>query len=270
MGMQRPDRFLAEVLGEESAITPSELVSRTIKRQAVGGYDTEVVDDLLEHAAEALERLMTRLRELKAANEEQRAQLEEYRGVEASLRNALVSSQKFGEDIVEQAKREAALILAEARLQRDEVQAEAARLPETVAREVHLLIEERDRIRDDIIAVLDAHRHWVNERVPERDSALSERLLAFVNGRQGVALNEAHSATQPPPAEDAAPDEAGEAVAGEPAIESNDADVYVDDEDALPDVVLGVDMEDQPDFEGDVLEAVAEEDDPDEVKEPSL
>jgi cell division initiation protein len=285
MGTERPDRFLTEILGEDIPITPSELVSRTIKKQAVGGYDIAAVDDLLEHAAEALDKLMTRVRDLTTARDEQRTQLDEYREIESSLRDALLSSQKFGEDIVSSAKREAEIILAEARLQRDEVQAEAARLPETITREIRLLIEERDRIREDILAVLDAHRHWVEQRVPERDSALSERLLAFVNSRQGVALDDAHNATQAPPPVEEDTDNQGHDYSLESAPDGED---LLDNDDALPDVVLGLDMEGAVEFDGDnsdkandidkdidkdngeaVLEAVAEEDDFDEIKEPT-
>ena len=297
MNSNRSDKVIAEVLGEEIAITPSELVSRTIKKQAVGGYDTNEVDDLLEHAAEALEKLVSRVRELKAVNEEQRAYLNEYREIESSLRNALVSSQKFGDDVVANAKREAELIVAEAKLHRSEAQAEAARLPETITREIRMLMEERDRIREDILAVLDAHRHWVEQRVPERDSALSERLLAFVNSRQGVALSEATTAAH----------ESTNGETHEDAEASDEAEALHDDDEehALPDVVLGIEPETEteaapeeeaeaaaePDdarnstqndavggtldravddeLEGEVLEAVAEEDDETEVREPT-
>ena len=283
MSTNRSGRVIAEVLGEEIAITPSELVSRTIKKQAMGGYDTNEVDDLLEQTAEALEKLIARVRELKAASDEQRARLEEYREVESSLRNALVYSQKFGDDIVSNAKREAELIVAEAKLHRDEVQAEAARLPETITREIRLLMEERDRIREDVLAVLDAHRHWVEERVPERDSALSERLLAFVNSRQGVELGEAQTAAHDDAS--AGTDDTDDTA----ATHQGDDALDEEDEGALPDVVLGLEPGDasEPELEStaepepepqseqddepehDVLEAVAEEDDEDEVREPA-
>lgn len=298
MTNHRVEKVITEVLGEEIALTPSDLVSKTIKRQAMGGYDTDAVDDLLELAAEALEKLSNRVRELKAANEEQRAELAEYREVESSLRNALMSSQRFGDDIVENAKREADLILREARLAREEINAEAARIPEAITRDIRVLMDERDRLREDVLATLEAHRLWVEERIPARDAALSERLLAFVNAHQVQPRDEIQSALRDPGSRplhdedtqgdeepdqgvlnacspeiqretDGASDMDEAPEGGEPhadLAEEHHADTdHAEHDDGLPDVVLGPDhgpMHEKDDHSGvEVLEAVAEDDD---------
>jgi cell division initiation protein len=147
----RKDKVISQVLGPEIMITPSDLYNIKFKRALVGGYEAKEVEELLERVGDALEALATEVRSLRERNEDQKASLEEYRQIEATLRSALVSSQKFSEDIIAAAQREAHTLLEEARLK-------AAQLPETIAREIQQLERQRERLRAELLAIFDTHK----------------------------------------------------------------------------------------------------------------
>ena len=153
----RKNKVIQEVLGDESLLSPSHLYNTDFKNALVGGYDKDEVDEYLERVADTMEAMINRMRELKEELEAQRAKMEELRDMENTLRNALITSQKFGENIEESARRSAEATLAEARAERETLLAEARRLPDDLRQEVQSLRAERDRLRTDIRAVLAAH-----------------------------------------------------------------------------------------------------------------
>ncbi|MBI5091578.1 MAG: DivIVA domain-containing protein [Candidatus Hydrogenedentes bacterium] len=163
----KKEKIIQEVFGGEAALTPSDLLSKEFKRAAVGGYNTNDVDEFLEHVADAFEKLIQQVRALKEESEEQRERLEEYRQMEASLRNALVSSQKFGEDVIEAAKREANLLLEEARMKRAQAHLEASKIPLALSQDILLLQQQRNRLRVEMTAILETHRNLLDSLIPQ-------------------------------------------------------------------------------------------------------
>jgi cell division initiation protein len=154
----RKDRVISQVLGEENTLTPSDLYGKVFKRAMMGGYDARDVDEFIERIADVLEQLLRQTQELKTQNEEYRKQVDEFREIESTLRNALVTSQKFGESAIEAARREASLILEEARIERKRVENEAAELPARIAAEVRGLVEQREHLRAELSAILATHQ----------------------------------------------------------------------------------------------------------------
>jgi cell division initiation protein len=169
----RKDKLVAEVLGEEAAITPSDLYNTEFKNALMGGYDKDEVDEYLERVADVMEGLITQVKELKQQVEEQRSRADAVKDMENTLRNALVSSQKFGDDIAESARREADALLAEARLAKARAEQEAAVLPEELHNEVNRLAAQRDRLRMDMRALLAAHQALLGD-IPRAEDLVEE------------------------------------------------------------------------------------------------
>lgn len=165
--MKKDDKIVGEILGDEHAITPSDVFAKQFKRGRFGGYDRRDVDDFLEQVADALEGLIVQIRVLKEKNEEQRKTMAELKEVEGSLRNALVSAQRFGDDVLDSAKREAHVILEEARLKRAQAQLEVSRVPTALTRDIHILEQQRSRLRVEMMAILETHRKLLDSLVPE-------------------------------------------------------------------------------------------------------
>jgi len=164
----RKDKVIQDVLGDESLLSPSDLYNTAFKNALVGGYDKDEVDEYLERVADSMEALINRVRSLKEELEAQRAKVEEVRDMENTLRNALVTSQKFGENIEESARRQADAVVQEAEAQRERLLLESRRMPEELQREINALRAERDRLRTDLRAVLAAHSALLME-IPSAD-----------------------------------------------------------------------------------------------------
>jgi len=159
----RKDRVVSEVLGESIAVTPSDLYSADFRTVFMGGYDRNEVDTLLERTADVFEMLLNQVRDLKEQIETHKAQIESFHEMESTLRNALVSSQKYGENVIDAAQRQAEAILEEARLARTQAQLETAQLPGRLGDEIAELQRARDRVRGDLLALLDTHRGLIAE-----------------------------------------------------------------------------------------------------------
>lgn len=107
--------------------------------------------------ADALESVINQVREVKEVLESQKEKMQAMTDMENTLRNALVSAQKFGENIQESAIREANALLEEARLAKMRAEMAAAELPGELRTEIQELKNERTRLRMDLRAVLSAH-----------------------------------------------------------------------------------------------------------------
>ncbi len=166
-GAVQKDRMLVDTLGEDIAITPSDIYNQDFKRAMLGGYDARAVDAFLERVADMVERLLSQIRHLKEKVDEQRASIDEYREIEKTLRSALVSSQKFSEDILASAKREAESLIEEARLQKAQAQLAAAKLPRKLVRDIHVLEQQRSRMRREMMAILETHKSLLDSLIPE-------------------------------------------------------------------------------------------------------
>jgi cell division initiation protein len=173
----RKDAVVSGVLGADAVLTPSDLYNKEFRRAIFGGYSTQEVDAYLERVADVLESLIRQIRELREQLENHKARLEEYRQIEETLRSALVTSQKFGENLIDAARREADSIVEAARAEKGRVLSQAAKLPTALEAEINQLQELRDRLRTNMLAILTTHRTLLDtyapiERIPgkERDA----------------------------------------------------------------------------------------------------
>ena len=132
----RTDRVVSEVLGEEHALTPSDLYNAELKTNLFGGYSKNQVDLLLERAADVLETLIKRNKQLKQQVDEQQAEIQKFHDMEESLRSALVSSQKMSENITASARFQADALVEEARLAKAQAVFQMEQLPVKLREEI--------------------------------------------------------------------------------------------------------------------------------------
>lgn len=159
--------------GAEHGLTPSELVNSVLKTNIFGGYSKNQVDILLERAADVLEALQQENAELKRKTEQLEQAVEKYHDIESSLRGALVSSQKMGESMLASAKLQADALVEEARLARARAVFSMERLPDALRAEIQRLADARERLRDDLTALLQSHATLV-ERIPRAEEGATE------------------------------------------------------------------------------------------------
>lgn len=101
-------------------ITPIEIQQQQFKSRLFG-YDTTAVDQFLELLADELERLHRQNNELKESLAKTRTSLEQMREREKLLQQTLVTAQKITEDMKEQARRDAEIVLAEAHIEGERI-----------------------------------------------------------------------------------------------------------------------------------------------------
>lgn len=175
--MKKEDQIVSEVLGEEAVITPSDLYNTEFKNALMGGYDKVEVDTFLERVADAFEAIINRVKLLQDELEEERNDMAELREMEHTLRGALSSAQKFNEDTLDNARREADAIIAEAETTRSRAGLEAESLPAALRAEIEELRAERNRLRMDLRAMLAAHTALLHD-IPGAEQAVKQPTLA--------------------------------------------------------------------------------------------
>jgi cell division initiation protein len=131
------------------ALTPVEIRHLTPPRTLFRGYRTEATDTLLEEIAASFEDVWRERADLVDKVEQLEADLVRYRELETLLRTTLVSAEHSSAQTRDQARREAELILVEARAEAREIQRHAAA-------ENERLTQESRRLRAQLTEALSA------------------------------------------------------------------------------------------------------------------
>lgn len=150
------------------ALTPNQIFGRDFKKALWGGYATREVDAFLTRVGDAFVASIERARASDEQIAEQRAQVEAYQQSEDALRGALVAAQRFNEDIIAAAKREAAALVEEARLVKERALAEAAQIGRDVARDIEQLETQRTVFLTELRALLETHLNLLDRIEPAR------------------------------------------------------------------------------------------------------
>lgn len=136
--------------------TPLEIRNYGFKK-SFRGYDEKGVEELREMAADALE---DAAREIMAL-EEKVTDLSErnrvYAANETVLRETITTAQKMVDDLKTNARREAELVVAEARLNAEEIIRQAQSRASNVQDDIYRLRKQRKELEASLKAVLDYH-----------------------------------------------------------------------------------------------------------------
>lgn len=95
-------------------LTPQDVQNKEFAKAVFGGYDMSAVDNFLEIITEDYSSLFKENAILKSKIKVLVEKVEEYRSTEDSMRMALLTAQKMGDDLVEEANRKSAEIISNA------------------------------------------------------------------------------------------------------------------------------------------------------------
>jgi cell division initiation protein len=120
------------------ALTPVEIRHVKLGR-GLTGYRRTATDRLLEEIVDSFEEVWRERADLQDKNERLESDIARYRDLETLLRKTLVTAERSAEELQEQARRQADVVLAEARVEarkitqdafadRDRLRAEASRI----------------------------------------------------------------------------------------------------------------------------------------------
>jgi cell division initiation protein len=119
-------------------LTPVEIRHVTLGRRPLG-YDRASTDDLLNRIVENYEDVWRERADLREELERMEGEISRFKELEVLLRNTLVSAERSADDIRGQARREADLILEEARAKARETTVSAETERERVKAEIRRL-----------------------------------------------------------------------------------------------------------------------------------
>lgn len=131
------------------SLTPAEIKQVELHRTSFGGYSREPVDQLLNEIADSFEGVWRERADLADRLAELETELEKHRELETLLRSTLVSAERAGQDMKEQARRESDLIVQEAH-------AEGRRVTREATAEKRRLEEDMGKIRALLRSALEA------------------------------------------------------------------------------------------------------------------
>ncbi len=148
-------------------ITPVDIRSQEFHR-ALRGYDPAGVEEFRERVADEVERLLRERTQMEGRLVQFREQLSAFREREKALNEALVAAQQLRADTEQAARREADLVLREARGDADRILQEARIAEQAVRREM-------DSAQRQFTAYLGAFRTLLERYLSEVDALEAHR-----------------------------------------------------------------------------------------------
>jgi len=140
-------------MSETGALTPNDLRNQEFKGK-MRGYDPLEVSAVLEEVAAQWEQLLAENLRLREQNSAVNEQLKKYSGLEQTLRDTLVLARKAAEGEAETAKKEAAVLVEQARLKSEALVRDAEARAEEFRRQIHELQAQRSRLKGEMEALL--------------------------------------------------------------------------------------------------------------------
>lgn len=108
-------------------ITPIDIQQQQFKGKMFGGLDQEDVDAFLQSVAAEMENLIRENNELKEQESRQKRELFEVAEKEKELREVMLAAQRITDDMKNNSRKEAELIISEAELKAERILADSER-----------------------------------------------------------------------------------------------------------------------------------------------
>lgn len=159
-------------------LTPLDIQQQQFK-SGLWGYDGKEVDAFLDLVALELERLVRENNGLRDEVRRKEAELEEHRGREATLKETMTTATRVAEDIRENARKEAEVIVAQAESQADQIVKNAHTRLLRVLEDLDELRRQRVQLETSLRSVIDGHRKLLDamsQRAGDAEDGLREVL----------------------------------------------------------------------------------------------
>ena len=138
-------------------LTPIDIRKWEFKK-GVRGYDKYEVQAFLELAAEEFEKLLQERREFEQKSKRLEKEIEEYRRVEKSLQDTLISAKETTDKSMQNSRKEAELIVGDAELQADKILDSARKKVSKIEDEITRLTVLRDSFAVKLKGILNSQR----------------------------------------------------------------------------------------------------------------
>ena len=142
-------------------LTPIDIQQHEFRR-AVRGFDRREVQAFLDLVGEQVSELVRENNELRGDLRRSQQSLEEHRERETTLREAMLSAQRAIEEIREQAKKEAQLIVTEAEMRAEKILQHAHGRISRLTDEIGEIKRQRVRVIEELRSILSTHMKLVD------------------------------------------------------------------------------------------------------------
>ncbi len=143
-------------------LTPLDIRKQEFKR-VMKGYDKHEVDIFLEMVAKEMEDLSRENNTLREQNKELDAKIEDYRRMEKTLQDTLLSAQKTTDELRKNAEKEAELIVKNAQIQAEEMINKARKEIQDLERQISALRTQRDTFIAQLRGYLQSQLRMLHE-----------------------------------------------------------------------------------------------------------
>lgn len=137
-------------------ITPIEIQQHQFKTRMLG-YDSSAVDQFLEMVADELERLHKQNHELKETLARTRTVLDQMKDREQALQATLITAQQVTEELKSSARKEADIVMVDARLQGEQIMRSAEERRLQLIRDIQEIKRQKISFESSLRALIDGH-----------------------------------------------------------------------------------------------------------------
>lgn len=137
-------------------ITPIEIQQHQFRTRMLG-YDSSAVDQFLEMVADELERLHKQNHELKETLARTRTVLDQMKDREQALQATLITAQQVTEELKSSARKEADIVMVDARLQGEQIMRSAEERRLQLIRDIQEIKRQKISFESSLRALIDGH-----------------------------------------------------------------------------------------------------------------
>lgn len=141
-------------------ITPNEILQKKFS-QSMRGLKPDQVYEFLKLVASEFEELLRENMIMSEKIKQMEEAVEEYRHMESTLKNTLISSQKIGQEIKEEAERKGNIMIRESELEAERIIQKAKQRKERLEEETFQLLNQHKRFRAEFMAMIETHNKMV-------------------------------------------------------------------------------------------------------------
>ena len=149
-------------------VTPLDIIKKEFAPARRNGIDKEEVDAFLSDVRDTLDELIKENQRLRDMIARRDAEISQLRGEEASIKDTLILARRLTEDLERNARREADLIIGDARLEAQKILMATADERRNLQVEIAQLQSSKTRLVAEIRAVLLSHGTMLDKFEEER------------------------------------------------------------------------------------------------------
>lgn len=143
--------------------------------RGAGGYQKRHVRDFLERVAAEVAELLREMQTMQNELDAARTRVSELQTAEAELQRAVIAAERIGNEIKENAKREASMILTEAERVRDSRLSSLDSLVDRSRADLDRMARERSLFREQFKGLLNAYLRSLEATAEVSDTLLDDR-----------------------------------------------------------------------------------------------